>query len=75
VRLSNKPFPRRRPRSLRSHDPPRVCIHQGRMVTVSSFVVWLARDEARYHHLDGRPCERVLTDWSHLLDGPLDGGD
>jgi len=60
---------------LASHDPPRVCLHRGRMVTVSSFVVWLARDEARYHHLDGRPCERPLTDWSHLLDGSFDAGE
>jgi len=56
---------------LASHGPPAVCIHQGRMVTVSSFVVWLAPDAARYHHLDGRPCERTFEDVSHLLSGAL----
>jgi hypothetical protein len=48
---------------------PAVCIHQGRAVTVSSAMVWLARDEARYRHLEGRPCERPWTDYSHLLAG------
>jgi len=59
---------------LASHEPPPVCIHTGRMVTVSSFVVWLARDEARYHHLDGRPCQRPLEDFTALLDGAFDTG-
>ncbi len=54
---------------LASHEPPQVCIHTGRMVTVSSFVVWLAADEARYHHLDGRPCEHALEDFTPLLGG------
>lgn len=58
---------------LASHEPPRVCIHTGRMVTVSSFVVWLTAHEARYHHLDGRPCEGPLIDHTDLLDGSLDG--
>jgi hypothetical protein len=60
---------------LASHDPPRACIHEGRMVTVSSFVVWLAAAEARYHHLDGRPCEHAPLDFSHLLAGPYDHGE
>jgi len=60
---------------LASHEPPRVCIHAGRMVTVSSFVVWLARDGARYHHLEGRPCQRPLEDFTTLLDGAFDPGE
>jgi uncharacterized protein with NRDE domain len=59
---------------LASHGPPAVCIHEGRMVTVSSFVVWLAPDADRYHHLDGRPCERTLEDFSHLLEGAFGAG-
>jgi uncharacterized protein with NRDE domain len=59
---------------LAMHDPPRACIHEGRMVTVSSFVVWLAPADARYHHLDGRPCERSLEDFTPLLEGAFDGG-
>jgi hypothetical protein len=60
---------------LAAHGPPGVCIHEGRMVTVSSFVVWLARDEARYHHVDGRPCEHALKDYTHLLGGPFGPGE
>jgi hypothetical protein len=60
---------------LASHEPPGVCIHEGRMATVSSFVVWLARDEARYHHVDGRPCEHALKDYTHLLGGPFGPGE
>lgn len=56
---------------LASHTEPRVCIHEGRMVTVSSFVVWLTRNEATYHHVEGRPCENRETDYSHLLQGRL----
>jgi hypothetical protein len=59
---------------LAAHDAPRACIHEGRMVTVSSFVVWLAPAEARYHHLDGRPCETALADFTALLDGAFDAG-
>jgi hypothetical protein len=52
---------------LRSHgDPasggPAVCLHQGRMVTVSSSSVWLAPGEARYRHAEGRPCEHPFVD-------------
>ncbi len=61
---------------LRSHgssgpnDPaPPVCLHEGRMVTVSSSLVWLAEGEARYLHAEGRPCENRFVDHSHLLAG------
>jgi hypothetical protein len=57
---------------LRSHgDPaagvPPVCLHGGRMVTVSASSVWLAPGEARYRHAEGRPCEHPLVDHSQLL--------
>jgi hypothetical protein len=48
---------------------PPVCLHQGAMVTVSSFVVWLAPGEARYRHVEGRPCERALEDYTGTLAG------
>jgi uncharacterized protein with NRDE domain len=46
-----------------------VCIHEGKMVTVSSSLVWLAPGEARYLHAEGRPCERPFIDRSDLLAG------
>jgi len=46
-----------------------VCIHQGRMVTVSSSLVWLAPGEARYLHAEGRPCEQPFADRTDLLAG------
>lgn len=55
---------------FRSHGEeglPPVCLHAGRMVTVSSSSVWLAAGEARYRHAEGRPCEHPLTDRSALL--------
>lgn len=52
---------------LRAHDPPAVCLHDGPMATVSSSMVYLARDRARYRHADGRPCERDWTDVTSLL--------
>lgn len=59
---------------LRSHgDPPTVppvCLHSGRMVTVSSSSVWLAAGEVRYRHAEGRPCEHAFRDVSHLLSAP-----
>ena len=57
---------------LRSHGDslsglPPVCLHQGRMVTVSSSCVWLAPGEARYRHAEGRPCEHPFADYSRML--------
>jgi hypothetical protein len=46
---------------------PPVCLHHGRMVTVSSSAVWLSAGEARYRHAEGRPCEHPLEDVSALL--------
>ena len=64
---------------LRSHgDPvagvPAVCLHLGRVVTVSSSSVWLAPGQARYRHAEGRPCEHAFLDQSHLLSAPVAGG-
>jgi len=65
---------------LRSHSgnsatrAPAVCLHEGRMVTVSSSMVWLAEGEARYLHAEGRPCEQPFADYSHLLSVPSPAG-
>jgi hypothetical protein len=56
---------------LASHAPPAVCIHEGPMVTVSSFVVWLSATEATYHHVEGSPCVNRERDCTHLLKGSL----
>jgi len=47
---------------------PPVCIHEGRMITVSSSIVSLSADRARYLHAEGPPCTHALTDLSHLLE-------
>ncbi|HKQ57905.1 MAG TPA: hypothetical protein VJY35_08540, partial [Candidatus Eisenbacteria bacterium] len=52
---------------LRSHDDPPVCLHEGRMTTVSSAIVWLAPGEAAYRHAEGRPCEQPFADCTALL--------
>ena len=52
---------------LSRHEAPAVCLHDGRMSTVSAALVWLARDEARYLHAEGRPCVTAFTDYSALL--------
>jgi hypothetical protein len=46
---------------------PAVCIHEGRMQTVSSARVWLAPDEAAYAHAEGRPCVHPYIEFTHLL--------
>ena len=53
---------------------PSVCLHRGRMVTVSSSCVWLAPGEAAYRHAEGRPCEHAFVDYSHLLRATVPGG-
>jgi uncharacterized protein with NRDE domain len=52
---------------LRANDPPAVCLHEGPIETVSSAMVYLSHDEARYRHVEGRPCERPWTDVTSLL--------
>ena len=49
---------------------PDVCIHAGRMPTVSASLVWLTADRARYLHAEGRPCVAPWNDHSALLDPP-----
>jgi hypothetical protein len=66
---------------LRSHgagrgvahpDPvPPVCLHDGVMRTVSSSMVFLAPDRARYLHAQGRPCEKRFEDLSSMLLAPV----
>ena len=61
---------------LREHGGqghPAVCIHGGRMVTVSAATLWLAAGAARYGHAEGRPCETPITDSSSLLAGDAGG--
>jgi uncharacterized protein with NRDE domain len=56
---------------LREHGEggtPPVCLHQGRMVTVSSSLVRLDPSGARYLHAEGRPCEHAFQDQSRLLE-------
>ena len=50
-------------------ERPSVCLHEGRMITVSSSLVWLAPGEARYLHADGRPCTTPFVDRTALLRG------
>jgi uncharacterized protein with NRDE domain len=56
------------PRGAYAHTLPPVCLHAGRMITVSSALVWLAHGQARYLHAEGRPCENPHRDVSALLD-------
>jgi len=44
-----------------------VCVHEGRMVTVSSSRVWLAPGRAGYVHVEGRPCVSPESDLTPLL--------
>ena len=52
---------------LAEHDPPAVCIHEGRMPTVSFSLVFLSRSRIDYRHGEGRPCEHVAADMTNLL--------
>lgn len=55
---------------LRSHGEartPPVCLHQGRMRTVSASLVLMSEQGARYRHADGRPCETAFVDHTPLL--------
>ena len=52
---------------------PPVCIHEGRMVTVSASIVHLDPRGARYLHAEGRPCEHAFTDLTALLEGAAVG--
>jgi uncharacterized protein with NRDE domain len=59
---------------LRSHggadgegSAPAVCLHRGRMVTVSSSIVSLSASGARYLHAEGRPCEHEFEERAELV--------
>jgi len=52
----------------RGEPVPPVCLHAGRMRTVSASIVLLAADGARYVHIEGRPCTGVALDCTHLLE-------
>ena len=43
---------------LAQHDEPRVCLHDGRMRTVSFSLLAFTQDGVAYRHGEGRPCER-----------------
>ena len=51
-----------------------VCLHQGRMITVSSSIVWLARGAARYLHGEDRPCESRFTELTDRLTDSEEAG-
>lgn len=62
---------------LRSHGEdgtPPVCLHEGRMVTVSSSLVAFEEGACHYRHADGRPCEHAYQDMSGLLSRPARKG-
>jgi len=55
---------------LRSHGDrgePAVCLHEGVMATVSSSLVWMDQQGARYLHAEGRPCEHDYQERTGLL--------
>jgi hypothetical protein len=50
---------------LRHHGDetsPPVCIHAGRMPTVSASLIALSRERVLYRHAEGRPCEHAFVD-------------
>ena len=46
---------------------PAVCLHEGRMRTVSAALIALARERVTYRHAEGRPCTEPFVDVSRLL--------
>ena len=46
---------------------PAVCLHEGRMPTVSAALIALTRGRAIYRHAEGRPCTQPFVDVSSLL--------
>ena len=55
-------------------DADAVCIHRGRMVTVSSSRIALDGRGARFWHVEGRPCESAGQDLSALAAGASRSG-
>ena len=56
-----------RPGAGSAREGAAVCLHEGRVVTVSSTIVALSGGSPRYLHAEGRPCERPFADLTHLL--------
>ena len=50
----------------RGEQPP-VCLHAGRMVTVSSALVSFVEGRVTYRHVEGQPCTGWPRDYGHLL--------
>jgi uncharacterized protein with NRDE domain len=46
---------------------PAVCLHEGRMPTVSAALIALTRSRTIYRHAEGRPCTQPFVDVSPLL--------
>jgi len=44
-----------------------VCIHTGRMTTVSAALIALTRERVTWRHAEGRPCTAAFSDASALL--------
>ena len=60
---------------LRRHgdrETPAVCLHEGRMVTVSSTLVRLGARGVAYRHAEGRPCVTAHVDRSALLEASVE---
>jgi len=45
-----------------SESSPPVCIHAGRMPTVSASLIALSRERVLYRHAEGRPCEHAFVE-------------
>lgn len=58
-----------------TRQTPAVCIHRGRMVTVSTSLFARTPTLARYLHLEGRPCTATPQDLTALLGAPAPPGD
>jgi uncharacterized protein with NRDE domain len=52
------------------HPRRAVCIHEGRMVTVSAAIVRLGGGDATFAHAEGRPCVTPFASYAQLLEGP-----
>jgi uncharacterized protein with NRDE domain len=64
-------------RLLREHGEsgtPPVCLHEGRMRTVSSSMIGIGSHRVRYLHAEGRPCESAYVDRTGLLEPALEKG-
>ena len=46
----------------RDATSPAVCLHEGRMQTVSAALIALSRERVHYRHAEGRPCTQPFVD-------------